>query len=93
MTTFALHGSLNEREKLLDRVALSLGRSEAQVKRPLATNSGRAGHSERFFFFCRNAKYFEDPYPATSEVSGQTFTRVFNRTHLKFVWHAAFLAC
>ena len=46
MTTMALHGSLSVRQKSIDKVALSLDRSESQATRLSQPNPGIAGNCE-----------------------------------------------
>ena len=72
MTTVALHGSFNLKEKSLDQVTLSLGLSESQVKRL----------SQQILSVVQDAEGCKDPEPATREVSGHVCTSTLHRNHV-----------
>ena len=76
--SIALQGSLNDTEKSLDQVTLSLDRSESLVKR-LTQQIRDLQDTENVL---QKAAEFQHPEPANSEVSGRTFNGVVNRSHV-----------
>ena len=78
MTNISLHGSLNDKEKSLDKATLILGRDESQVMRLI--QQFRDLHET--VNDLQDAEQFKDPESATTELSGQTFTCASNRNHV-----------
>ena len=78
MTTIALHGFLNEDEKSFDKVKLTLDRIEPQMKRL----PQQIRELQGTVFVLQDAEEQKHPELAANEVSGQTFTSVFNRNRV-----------
>ena len=78
MKNISLHGSLNNKQKSLDEATFSLDRSESQVVRLMQQIRDLQETVTAF----QDAQEFQNPEPATSEVSGQTCTCVSNCHHV-----------